>query len=566
MNKTAKHVFRLYVIASKLKRLPTNVTRTRYSQIATLPYSSYSKSTRIEGKILINFLCYLVKNCKTDTLPFSDQGLPATLSGSETQANDVVATVFLTAKTPEDIFKAIKQYRPLMKGVHALQALRMLDGMRRQKNLTDLSIGKKVEFLQICELLINNIKSYDVNDAVYMLKVCQFFGIPSTSVVAQTLLQFIRQHLNNLMFHRLLELHFELGSFKSTPLSDALQIAVPIMCEIQINNKMIDLSDSAQLVNALHFLTNIRSSPKSTEIIVNALREKGDQIPITHAKKVFKYMCDLDHLPPAYQEVLHNMQQIIIRHMNRLNFFDIQVLLGKISKNVFHRGNKDFYCEEFIDACAKAAISEDFGFEEGVRLLRVLCSLDHTHIRLIDYLAAKCFENPDVLSKSSQTTIMILVIGLAMSDYKPIFWESMQEIISKRITKDDVQNKSIYMNFVVGMAVLDFFDFGLIKKVFSESYLQSQLLNKKTRINWNLLLLYQSVKTFCPTYAGPWPSQQILDTAMNNISSTTEKPSLLPALEKALGGSQYVLSNLKSKIGHQIGQRIFLYFTMSSSF
>lgn len=435
----------------------------------------------------------------------------------------------------------------------------MLDTHYRLKDVVDASIAKKWEFLQLCEALVSDINSLHANDAVFILKAFAYLGVPSTSVVSQALLQLTRKSLGDMSFNRLVDLEYQLKMFKSSPLADALKIAVPIMCEIRLNNKMIDTGHVNELIVALSFLSNRTGNEEAIKMVIDSLLIKGQNLSVSQSKKIYKYICNLEKLPPGYEQLLHNLQQILIRGMPTLSFFWIKTLLSKITKKVVHHNNRLFYNEEFVDACAKAIISEDHGFEEGVTVLKHLYYLSHTQIRLIDYLAAKCFENPQVLSEAPFTSMMILVNGLAAADYKPIFWESMQEIILANLKKVEYRCKSTVLEFAISLAVLDCFDVELMRSVFSETFLNILLKREQIDTYWNLLLLYQSVKSLGSNYNGPLPPQHLIEAAMRSNGPSVTKSNLLPILENAMGGPQYVASNLKSKLGHHIGKTTILY-------
>ncbi|XP_046593812.1 uncharacterized protein LOC107224312 [Neodiprion lecontei] len=523
MNKIARLIFRVCVTAGNLRISLPNTTRFFYTPNTSFSYASYSKDYRSNRE--------------------------PSIRGSE---SDVVLQALATVRTKDEIFEIVTTYRPLLKIEHSLAAFKILDTMHRQKSNADLTIVEKAEFLELCKVLLNDINSLDGNEAVYILKTLTYLGVSNTSLISQSLLQVIRQSLNNLSFRRLLELEYQLEHFKSSPLSDALKIAVPALCEIQLQNNMLDKENIGKLMSALVFLRNKSGHHELIANVVDSIRKIGQDMKVSYASKIFKYMCDLQYLPPGYEEVVRNVQQILIRYMNFVSIHDIELILGKMYKQMVFFENKTFYNEELVDACARACIARNIEFEKGVTILKVLSNIGHTQIRLIDYVAAECYQNPVVLSKCSEINIRVLVIALATADYKPIFWETMQEIISKIVDKDQFTSSALLLDFAVSMAVLDCYNPRVIKEIFSENFLSTEMLKNETQTSWNFLLLYQSIQTLCSTPVGKSPPERLLETAICYNTASVKNSSLLPALEQAMGGSQFVTSNLRTRLGHYI--------------
>lgn len=206
-----------------------------------------------------------------------------------------------------------------------------------------------------------------------------------------------------------------------------------------------------------------------------------------------------------------------------------------------------------MDACVSSALSSNIDFTSGIHLLKLLNYLNHAHIPFLEYLAAKCFEEPNLLKAASYFKISIFLEGFVNADYKPVFWDTIRDAIFANEVENKFFRKSM-IKFTLHLTALDCYNPNLLKKVFSENIKTTR--TDRTRKNIyakEILLLYQSVKTLYPTYDGPLPSQDILKYAIN-INSTLPKYSIKAALELALGGPQYVYNNLRTKLGHYIGK------------
>lgn len=204
-----------------------------------------------------------------------------------------------------------------------------------------------------------------------------------------------------------------------------------------------------------------------------------------------------------------------------------------------------------MDACVNSALSSNINFTSGIRLLKLLNDLNYAHIPFLEYLAAKCFQEPNLLKEASYFKVSIFLEGLNNADYKPVFWDIIRDAIFASEMEYKFFRKSM-IKFALLLTALDCYNPNLLKKIFSEN-IKIRTDKRKNIYAKEILLLYQSVKTLYPTYDGPLPSQDILEYAIN-ISPTLPKYSIKAALELALGGPQYICNNLRTKLGHHIGK------------
>jgi len=203
-----------------------------------------------------------------------------------------------------------------------------------------------------------------------------------------------------------------------------------------------------------------------------------------------------------------------------------------------------------VDTLVNSALSSELSFYSGIHLLKLLNNLNYAHIPLLEYLAAKCFEKPDLLKDATYAKLYNFLEGFVHADYKPVFWDTIRDAILANEAENKSTGKSL-IRFALYLTALDCYNPSLLDKVFSYNIKNEEA--HRDILARELLLLYQSVKTLYPMYEGPWPSQDTLEyiTALDPIPS---KFSLKTALELALGGPLYIHNNLKTKLGHHIGE------------
>ncbi|KMQ90714.1 fast kinase domain-containing protein 2 [Lasius niger] len=340
----------------------------------------------------------------------------------------------------------------------------------------------------------------------------------------------------------------------STPLRDALLIALPLVFEAQLPTKL-DSDDIVLLTWSLRFANenNINNTIIQDTILKSLW--KYENLDVRTARSIFYSLCSVQYasrLPPIAFEVLSKVQKILIANAKQLSIQEIIKTLDKLVfvtlKNKEH-GCK-FYNETLVDACVNSALSSNINFTNGIHLLKLLNDLNYAHIPFLEYLAAKCFEQPNLLKDASYFKLSIFLEGFTNADYKPVFWDTIRDAI----LANEVENKSFMksmIRFALHLIALDCYSPKLLDKVFSQNIKSSNETMKNIYAR-EILLLYQSVKTLYPMYDGPWPLQDILEYATVSVSPVLPTCSVRAALELALGGSQYVHNDVRTRLGHYI--------------
>ncbi|XP_026829702.1 FAST kinase domain-containing protein 2, mitochondrial [Ooceraea biroi] len=408
-------------------------------------------------------------------------------------------------------------------------------------------ITKHSGFIRLCEVLNRHIRVMNTSEIIECLKIFTYIKVSNDSILIQSLLQMIRTTVNDISLRDIIFIVFLLKKMDSTPLRDALLIALPLVFEIQLPTKL-DSDDVSMLTSSLQFISqrNINNS-EVQNIILTSLREHRNELNAKMALSILHSLCSMSDLSPIAIEVLYNVQKVLTSNAKELHVRQIIQILHRLLLTI--RDNKKhghrFYNEALIDAFISSALSSNIDFASGVDLLQLLNDLNYVHIPLLEYLAAKCFEQPYLLKGASYTKVFTFIKGFINADYKPVFWD----VIRDAILANNMKFVSIStIKFALHMIALDCYNPSLLDKVFS--YNVNNIPMKDTCAR-ELLLLYQSVKTLYPNYNGSWPSQDLIQHAID-LGTTKPTYSLRGALELALGGPQYVHNDLKTKLGHHI--------------
>ena len=107
---------------------------------------------------------------------------------------------------------------------------------------------------------------------------------------------------------------------------------------------------------------------------------------------------------------------------------------------------------------------------------------------------------------------------------------------------------------MIDCAVLGIYPQSVLQDVFND--VNNMKLRLTTNLDWYQLdILQRSVRIECPRYQGPLPVAKLTQRArkMFNDSKFFAKSPVENALRTALGGPQYLLNRMYTKMGHFIG-------------
>ncbi|XP_011701322.1 PREDICTED: uncharacterized protein LOC105458007 [Wasmannia auropunctata] len=527
MNGTLKRFLQLYPIARNWRVLSNYL----------VPLQSIQKVSRVYSTSLTDHT--QLENCI-----------------SPIEKNYVSTDVKTSYKSMEILEKAARNYTD-MTAHDAIDAIFTLFRVSKDTREDLQNIKRHVGFLRLWEVLHRNIRLLKTSEIISSLRMLAYFKISDNCVLSQLLLQMIRANVNEMSLDEIISIFILLKKMDSTPLKDALLIALPVVFETQLSTKL-DSDNIFMLARALRFISeNNIKNPEVQNILLKSLKKLEKDLNVQTARSIFCSLCIISYSSPAFLafELLFNVQKILISDAKQLSVSEIIKALSKLvlvtSRNKEY-GYK-FYNEALVDAFVNSALSTDISFEDCIYLLKLLNELNYAHIPLLEYLAAKCFEQPNLLKNASYFRIFIFLEGLINADYKPVFWDIIRDAILANKMEIKVYNRSM-IKFALHLIALDCYSPNLISKVFSQIIKTNEPM--EDIYVRELLLLYQSVKTLYPMYNGPWPSHDILEHAIS-IHKTLLSPifstfSLKTALELALGGPQYVHNDLKTKLGHYI--------------
>ncbi|XP_053697853.1 uncharacterized protein LOC128744700 [Sabethes cyaneus] len=396
-------------------------------------------------------------------------------------------------------------------------------------------------FAELCKALKYESRSFVMNDITESLKVLTYFGVRSNSEIMTILLNLLRYQINDVTLDHIVFLNFILKKLDQSPLIEALQLALPMLMQIQLPYKM-DHDNVQQLVDLLGFVAQHKVSNRSVVNIVSALTLHGTNLNSQHAAEILIALSDFGYFEPIHNKLLDNVFKALQKDLYQLSFKTIDFMLMKIGeKNV--EKFPAFYNEAFIKKCSQFMVDKDVGILNALYFQKKLNKIAFLHVPLLDYIASKV----DSLSIIPYAGIITIVAAFSNANYRPSNWSQIHREIMRHSI---IPNSSIpWIRYSLELLSLDIFNDALLRQYLEPRALERGMARNTVVDHFQLLELSQALQLLYPEYDGPLPDQKYLEKATVLLLEDNELP-LQKSLEILFGGNSSVLSLVTSNYGH----------------
>lgn len=426
-------------------------------------------------------------------------------------------------------------------------ALTRLFDLQKTSRKSPKQLIKHVGFNNICHLLKFKSPRMECNDLVTTLKVLSSMGLKSENLMMQRLLNLIKDQINELSPNNLIFLNFILSRMDKLPLIEALQIAIPVVFELNLSSKL-DYENPKEQTELLRFICNssIKLSSKSMTNIVTALTLHGDNLELDEAKSIIWSLLALETFDSSYEKLLFNCLRIINNRFSEMKYEDVESTLTRIIPKI-HNLNSVFYNEEFLKNCAKFVIEKNCGFQSASFIQYRFNRIRFVSFDLLNYFEQTIVKNHAHLSTSNIAALLTIADGFSNANYKSENWEIMKSLIHENPLMNVDRPNIPWMRLAVNLMSLDFHSDILLSKIFNTKFLEVFLRNAFDYSQ--LLILWQAITLLIPNYKGPTLDQKFIDDA---IISNTFKPNekVLNILSFTFGGREFIQTNVLSNHGH----------------
>lgn len=98
-------------------------------------------------------------------------------------------------------------------------------------------------------------------------------------------------------------------------------------------------------------------------------------------------------------------------------------------------------------------------------------------------MSQKIQDNSAYITQADEITIYTIVTAIAMTDYRPVYWETFKDWIAKKELNVETNPKEIiWLKFGGSLCLLDIFKVNVLKKCLSDNYLKPLIKRSKHKL------------------------------------------------------------------------------------
>ncbi|KAI4477666.1 hypothetical protein M0804_012494 [Polistes exclamans] len=466
----------------------------------------------------------------------------------------------LTSNDTKRILDSITNECQNMSLNDVLNVLSIIAGIAKDEDET-FHFGDHEGFKLLCNQLQEQIRHMNLRNVIKSLKLLNLLNTPSNTMIMQSLLQVIKSNINQLDINQMHLLAIILKKMKPTPLSSALQIALPMLLP-NILAKKFDYSDLKELALALNYLKYVDERYifiKIYQCIQSALVNDSKSVSVATLKNIFISLSILSNekqISKENKKTISMIREALFQNINKMTSVDIEECLKEISRSMMDKEISYSYDTTFINELLNVVISQNLSAITTCNITKYLNNINFVYLPFIEFLITEILKK-EYIEKIDAYSLQEILQILSNAEYHSVPWL----ILENKLLEDKFLNETpikVLLKCGVHLAALNKFYPKLLSKIFSETNIKLLSSNIGNNVHSKrLLFLHQSVKSLYPYYFGPWPNSSILKLTLNSLDIKFTN-TLRIHMEKTMGGPGYVASNLKTKLGHNIHHAIIL--------
>lgn len=313
-----------------------------------------------------------------------------------------------------------------------------------------------------------------------------------------SLLHLIKDQINDVTLGHLIFLDFLLRRMDRNALVDTLQLALPVLLQIQIGTK-IDYDNVTQLTELLSFVSRYRVNDQCIMNIVNALTLHGADLNLEQARSIVWSLSSssLRIHNANSDKLLENAIRVMKRDFDKEDFTVLCTTLEKmINKYMYNPSTYEkFYDETLYNKCGDFVVTNDLGFENATFIQRQMNKLGFVHIKLLKYMLREVEKYPGLVMEAKTANLVSLVTALSQANYKPDNWNKIQSLILQSNLLTNEKRLTIpWTKLSIELLSLGIECPSIWDKVFSNQFLQIELARDRNKRLLRMLELHQHVK------------------------------------------------------------------------
>lgn len=133
-----------------------------------------------------------------------------------------------------------------------------------------------LEFQLLCKIIVQRIRTLSTQYLISCLLFIDTFNISIKTTVAQSVLQLIRQRINDFEVRQICFLHATVVRIKDSHsiddgLLNAVILALPMVFEIKVANNLLDFTNTTELVSCIRFAVHHKLRPEILNKLMDAV-------------------------------------------------------------------------------------------------------------------------------------------------------------------------------------------------------------------------------------------------------------------------------------------------------
>lgn len=194
---------------------------------------------------------------------------------------DVLRDAIKKSKSINEILTIVRLNKDTMEAPQINAAVSCLTRLRHaEKDLdsrqSDEEILTNPEFQLLCKILVQRIRTLSTQYLISCLLFIDTFNISIKTTVAQSVLQLIRQRINDFEVRQICFLHATVVRLKDSHsvddgLLNAVIVALPMVFEIKVANNLLDFTNTTELVSCIRFAVHHKLRPEILNKLMDAV-------------------------------------------------------------------------------------------------------------------------------------------------------------------------------------------------------------------------------------------------------------------------------------------------------
>ena len=245
-------------------------------------------------------------------------------------------TVINTENEPQKLIKIIETNKDIIDGAHIIVAFTAMQKFYKEHNYKIQDIQNDTHFLKMLFILNKYLITLDLPQTIQAFRLLYFFQISSNSNIFQSILQLIRNSVNDLELSHIYALFWRLKQMNQNNLTAVIRVALPEVFKAQVKFQ-IDRDNIDELIGALLYMSKENIIDQDIlEFIMKGFDKCKQEINPLAAKDIYIALAKMRDLPDCSISTLEKVEKVIMENIDFYNLnlknLILQSLIFKLEK------------------------------------------------------------------------------------------------------------------------------------------------------------------------------------------------------------------------------------------